>query len=142
MLYYLYMNLVHHKGAHRFLRYLTVGISTFLFDMLLIWIATSLFGVPYYISTPVAFWIALTINYALSRKYVFTGTERRVHHGYAFYIAGGIFGGLLITSAVAFLVEGLGLHYLIARCLVSACVGLGGYIFNLYINFKVAGQHH
>ncbi len=135
------MKLLQHKGAYRFVKYVSVGVSTFLFDMLLIYIATSLFGVPYYISTPIAFWVALTLNYALSRKYVFKGTERKMHHGYAVYIAGGIFGGLLITSAVAFLVEYVGLHFIIARCLVSACVGIGGYIFNLYVNFKVAGRH-
>lgn len=129
------------RGLRRFLRYASVGISTFLFDLLLIYIATDIFGVPYYISTPVAFWIALSINYALARRFVFKGTERRVHHGYGYYIAVGIIGALSITSAVAFFVELFGVNYLIARTFVSGVIGICGYLFNLYFNFKVVGRH-
>ena len=135
------MNVLRSNGLRRFLRYASIGISTFLFDLLLIYIATDLFGVPYYISTPVCFWIALTLNYALARKFVFKGTERRVHHGYGYYIIGGVAGAFAITTSVTFLVEVVGIHYLIARTLVSGTLGFCGYLFNLYVNFKVVGKH-
>lgn len=125
----------------RFLKYALVGGSTFAFDLVLIWIMTELFGVPYQISTALGFLIAVSINYLLSRTFVFKGTERRIHHGYVYFIlfAGG--GALLITGAVTFLVAFFALHYLVARVLVACVVGFANYLFNLHVNFRVAGHH-
>ena len=133
---------VDRSGIIRFFRYALVGGSTFAFDLGLIWVMTELIGIPYYISTPFAFVVAVSLNYFISRRFVFKGTERKVHHGYAYFItvAGG--GALLITLAVALLTETLHLHYLLARTLVACAVGIGNYLFNLHINFKVVGRHH
>ncbi|HRH55901.1 MAG TPA: GtrA family protein [Candidatus Paceibacterota bacterium] len=125
----------------RFLKYALVGGSTFAFDLLLIWIMTEFLGVPYYWSTALGFLIAVSINYFVSRRYVFKGTARRMHHGYLYFIlfAGG--GALVITGAVALLVSLLAFHYLVARIAVACVVGTGNYLFNLHYNFKVAGYH-
>jgi len=130
------------KGAVRFLRYALVGGSTFLFDLLLIWAMTEYLGIPYYISTFAGFVIAVSINYFLSRRYVFRGTARKVHHGYAYFLLVAIGGALLISGAVAFLTEAFLMHYLIARVAVACVVGTLNYLFNLHVNFKVAGRHH
>jgi len=129
------------KGTLRFFRYVSVGVSTFLFDMLLLYIATTLLGVPYYISTPIAFLIAMTINYLISRRFVFTGTERKIHHGYMYYVVLGVSAASVITGLVTILVEHVGFNYLVARTIVSGLVGIFGYLFNLYFNFKVVGKH-
>lgn len=125
----------------RFLKYVAVGGSTFAFDLLLIWILTEFFGVPYWLSTAVGFGIAVSINYFISRRLVFKGTTRSLHFGYLFFIlfAGG--GALFISSAVTLLVMLFGLHYLVARILIAGVVGLGNYLFNLHFNFRVAGKH-
>lgn len=126
----------------RLLKYAVVGGSTFAFDLVLLYAITDLAGIPYYISTPLAFVVAVSINYFVSRRYVFKGTQRRVHHGYAYFLGVAILGGLLISGAVAALVTLFSLHYLAARTLVACVVGLGNYLFNLHINFKVAGLPH
>jgi len=130
------------RGIVRFLRYSLVGGSTFAFDLLILWIMTGFMGVPYFVSTPLAFVIAVSINYFVSRRFVFKGTERKVHHGYVYFIslAGGT--AVLITAMVALLIEAFALHYLIARVLVACVVGTANYLFNLHFNFKVAGRHH
>lgn len=130
------------SGIVRFFRYALVGGSTFAFDLALIWVLTELAGVPYYISTPLAFVVAVSMNYFIARRFVFKGTERKVHHGYIYFItvAGG--GAVLITLAVALLTETFHLHYLLARTLVACVVGVGNYLFNLHVNFKVVGRHH
>lgn len=125
----------------RFLKYLSVGGSTFAFDLLLIWLMTEFLGVPYWLSTALGFVIAVSINYFVSRHFVFRGTQRGIHVGYVFFLlfAGG--GALFISGAVALLVTLFGLHYLIARILIACVVGMGNYLFNLHVNFRVAGQH-
>jgi putative flippase GtrA len=129
------------RSVRRFLRYLLVGGSTFLFDLALIWAMTEHLGVPYYLSTAIGFFIASSVNYAVSRKYVFKGTRRRVHHGYGYFIAVGTIGSLAVTGLVTALVAVSGMHYLLARVFVAAGVGTGNYLFNLHWNFKVAGHH-
>jgi putative flippase GtrA len=130
------------KGVVRFFRYAGVGGSTFAFDLLILWLMTEFMGIPYYVSTPLAFVIAVSLNYFASRLLVFKGTERRVDHGYAYFItvAGG--GAFLITASVAFLTETFLFHYLVARVLVACVVGILNYLFNLHFNFKVVGRHH
>jgi len=125
----------------RFLKYTLVGGSTFLFDLLLIYLMTEFLSVPYWASTALGFLIAVSVNYFVSRRYVFKGTARRVHHGYLYFItlAGG--GALLVTATVTGLVAAFALHYLVARVLVACVMGMGNYLFNLHFNFKVAGHH-
>ncbi len=128
-------------ALRRFLRYAAIGVSTLAFDLLLIALLTQALGVPYYISTPIGFLIAVSINYFLSRRFVFHGTERRLHHGYAYFMGIALVGALAITGAVYLLVTYLALHYLVARVLVAGVVGMANYLINLYGNFKVAGLH-
>lgn len=129
------------KGLVRFLHYMLVGGSTFAFDLLLIWLMTEFLFIPYYVSTFIGFVIAVSINYFVSRRYVFKGTERKIHHGYAYFLSFAAGGAFLISLAVAFLTETFHLHYLLARILVACVVGTGNYLFNLHFNFKVAGRH-
>jgi putative flippase GtrA len=118
-----------------------VGVGTFGFDLALLYVATSVVGIPYYISTPGAFLIAVSANYAISRRIVFTKTQRAWHHGYAYFAVVAMIGAVATTSLVAFLVSFFGLYYLTARILVAGLVGIGNYLFNLFFNFKVAGNH-
>lgn len=129
------------RALLRFLKYTAVGGSTFAFDLLLIWVLTEFLGVPYYVSTALGFLVAVSINYFLSRKYVFKGTNRKVHHGYAYFIAIACGGAAVVTGSVTFLVATLALHYLVARIFVACVVGICNYLFNLHLNFKVAGHH-
>lgn len=125
----------------RFLRYATVGGSTFAFDLVLLWVMTEFLLVPYLVSTALAFMIAVSINYFISRRYVFKGTARRIHHGYVYFILIAVGGAFAVTGAVALLVTTLAMHYLVARVLVACVVGIGNYLFNLHFNFKVVGHH-
>ncbi len=128
-------------SMRRFFRYAVVGVSTLLFDLLLLALLTELLGVPYYIATPFAFLVAVTINYAFSRAHVFRGTGRNLHHGYAYFISIALLGAFITTSGVALLVSLFSLYYLLARILVAGFVGMGNYLLNLHFNFKVAGHH-
>ena len=129
------------RSIKRFFSYTIVGGSTFAFDLVLLYILTDIGGVPYTVSTPLAFLVAVSINYALSRKFVFHKTTRTHPRGYMYFIGVALLGAFFITGAVLLLTSTLGISYLIARVLVACLVGTLNYLFNLYINFKVAGKH-
>lgn len=130
-----------YPGVRRALRYWSVGISTFGLDLGMLYVATSFLGVSYLFATPVSFLIAVSINYTISRKVAFSETERPWRAGYAYFIGFAIAGAVATTAIVAFLVTYAGLFFLVARVIASFFVGIGNYLFNLYINFKVAGVH-
>lgn len=133
--------MVSFRSIRRFFSYSLVGGSTFAFDLALLYVLTEFAGIPYTLSTPLAFLIAVSINYFVSRKFVFHKTERTLPRGYTYFIGAALLGALLITGAVSLMTTILGMSYLLARVLVACIVGVGNYLFNLYVNFNVAGKH-
>jgi putative flippase GtrA len=129
------------RSIKRFFSYTLVGGSTFAFDLALLYVLTEFASIPYTLSTPFAFLVAVSINYLLSRKFVFRGTTRSHPRGYLYFMGMSGVGALSITGAVYLLVTYAGLSYLIARILVACLVGIMNYLFNLYLNFAVAGNH-
>ncbi len=126
----------------RFLRYTLVGGSTFLFDLALLYLITTYAGVPYYLATPGAFLVAVSINYLVSRRFVFRGTERGHALGYSYFITAALGGAAVTTLGVTLLVTYVGLYFMLARILIALLVGTMNYLFNLFYNFKVVGLHH
>lgn len=130
------------RAVKRFLQYSSVGFSTFLFDLLIVFLLTHFFNVQYLWAVGIGFLIGVSLNYLISRVWVFKGTKRTLHHGYLYFIGGATLSLSAILLFVGLLVGTLGVPLLVARIFVSGVVGCGSYLFNLYINFKVAGTHH
>lgn len=128
------------RGLVRLLKYATVGVTTFLFDLLLLYLFTDHLGIDYVLATPLAFAIAISVNYFISRRYVFTGTLRSVHTGYGIFLLIAAAGMAGVTGLMVLCVEVFRLPYLPARVLVAGIVGLWNYLMNLYVNFKVANK--
>lgn len=137
----MHMIRIERKAVTRFLKYMTVGVSTLSFDLVLLYSLTEYAHVPYYLATPGAFLVAVSINYVVSRRLVFRGTARKVHTGYAYFIGVALAGALITTLGVTLLVTYVGLYFLVARILVAGFVGIGTYLTNLILNFKVVGSH-
>lgn len=97
---------------------------------------------PYPVATYTAFLIAVSINYTISRHFVFRGTERSVEMGYFNMLAAAAFGAFVTMSLTVGVVKLTGIEAMLARLPVAAMVGIGNYLFNLYINFRVAGRHY
>lgn len=129
------------KTITRFLKYASIGVSTFLFDLFLLYFLTDVLLINYLISTGLAFVIAISINYFFSRKFVFSKTVRKVDTGYYIFVMTAVLGLFFVVLLMAILVESLKLDYLIARVIVAGIVGIYNYLVNLFLNFKVAGNH-
>lgn len=128
-------------GFKRLSKYASVGVSTFLIDLGILFSLTTLFHVFYLYAVAIGFGIGITLNYIISRTWVFKGTARTIHHGYIYFVGGGVVSLGVVLTLVGILVGTLGIPLLIARGIVSGIVGIGNYLFNLYINFNVAGKH-
>lgn len=57
--------------TQQFMKFAAVGIFSFVVDWLLLVILTEGFGIDYLVSTTVSFLVSVSLNYALSMKYVF-----------------------------------------------------------------------
>jgi len=61
--------------------------------------------------------------------------------GYMRFVSMAVIGIILVAWGMKICVDLLGWNYIISRILIAAIVGMWNYLFNLFINFKVAGKH-
>jgi len=125
----------------RFLKYSGVGFGTFLLDLLLLTLLVEWGGVSQTVAAGLAFFLAVSLNYFISRKYVFRGTLRKAGEGYVNFILIALLGVGIVTGGMHVLTVVLNLNYLLARVLVAAVTGFWNYLINLYVNFKLAGKY-
>ncbi|MHB1117930.1 MAG: GtrA family protein [Minisyncoccota bacterium] len=133
--------LIDRKGVLRFMRYGSVGLGTFLIDLALLFLFTDVFHLHYLLATGVAFGVAVSLNYVISRRLVFRKTGQTFTKGYANFLVFASAGMALSMVGMYFLVSLVGFSYLIARIMVAGFVGLWNYAMNLYVNFQTAGKH-
>lgn len=107
--------------------------------MVLLFVLAGAFEVNYLWAAAIAFLIAVSINYLLSRRLVFKGTTRAQSSGYMYFLMIAAFGMLLVTLGMYVLVEKWGMYYMISRVLISCVTGIWNYTMNLFFNFRVAG---
>ena len=124
----------------RFLRYSAVGASTFLFDLLLLWVQVEKFHAYYLHAAVSSFLIAVSVNYFLSRRWVFKGSRRRLAAGYLYFLKTAVAGALATGFLMWVLCNITHEPYLLIRIIIAAFIGMGNYLIHLYLNFRVAGH--
>jgi putative flippase GtrA len=128
------------RSITRFLKYASIGVSTFLLDLGMLYVFTEFLHVHYLIASGVAFVIAVSINFLFSRHFVFKGSERSMKAGYVIFLMIAGTGLLLVVGLMHVLVGILGFPVLVSRVGVAGVVGVWNYLMNLFVNFKVAGK--
>ncbi|MDD5083530.1 MAG: GtrA family protein [Candidatus Moranbacteria bacterium] len=123
--------------VERFLKYSLTGGSTFLVDLCLLYVLTDVFGWNYLVSAAVGFTIAVSLNYWLARKFVFSETLRGVREGYIIFGSIALGGVLIVIGLMYILVAKFGWPYLLSRIAVASFAGIWNYFLNFYVNFKV-----
>jgi putative flippase GtrA len=110
-----------------FVHYIGVGGAAFIADFALLAILT-LVGLQYLAATLLAFLLGTWVNYQLSIRWVFTyrAIDTRGTEFGLFLLVGVITLGISL-ALMALLVEGLAMHVLLAKCVVTA--------FTLIANF-------
>lgn len=129
------------QGLMRFAKYTSISGTTFIGDLGILFLFTDVFNMHYLLATGLAFVIAVSINYLISRRYVFTKTKRAFHHGYIAFVSIASFGLLSVLALMSLFVEVFGWNHLLSRVSIACVMGTINYLLNLFFNFKVAGQH-
>lgn len=124
------------RGARLFARNTVASFFVFALDVSLLWGFVEMLGIGYIPAATIAFLIAMTLHYVLSRIWIFRGTDRGIAMGYVYFMVNtGI--GLVVTIGVfAALIEWTGLYYLVARVLSSVVAGIVVFFLNAVFNFK------
>ena len=120
-------------------RYLSIGVSTFLVDLALLFFLIESLGMNVLVATGVAFYLAVSVNYFFSRKFVFKHTKRGPLAGYMYFMTFSMFALVLTVGFMALLEAYSPFHPVVHRILVACVVGIWNYGANLFLNFRVAG---
>jgi putative flippase GtrA len=113
-----------------------VNIATFILDLAILSACVELLGMPYIPTAAGAFLLATTINYGVSRRWVFQDSDRGLATGFIYFV-GNATAGLLATMAVfVLLAEVAGVFYIAARVIASAVAGMIVFALNAIWNFK------
>lgn len=108
----------------------------------MLFIFTDEFHWPPVAAAGTAFIIAVSLNYFISRNFVFKGTSRELRQGYLGFLIIAGSGLIIVGGGMHIMVTVLKWEYLISRILISFITGIWNYLLNLYVNFKVAGKHY
>jgi putative flippase GtrA len=110
--------------------------ATFALDILLLWLLVEFAGIVYLAAATIAYLIAITVHYALSRVWVFPRSERGMATGYFYFLVNAGIGLVAMLAMLFALVELAGLFYLVARAISSVVSGVLMFLLNAVFNFK------
>ncbi len=121
----------------RFVQYGLVGVSTYLLDLLLIFIFRTYLDFPDWLAVGLGFLIAVSVNYTISYLWVFKGTERDKMSGYIFFLIISIAGLLIIVTSTIAIKNFFSIDLYVARTIVATFIGTCNYLINSIFNFKM-----
>lgn len=113
-----------------------VSTGVFLVGLGVLWVLVNRLGADPVISAGVSFVVANSLHYIIGRKWIFPGTTRRLHTGYAIFIANSLVGLLVTMVLFAGLLHYTSIHYIVARTIVSVFAGLAVFVLNAALNFR------
>lgn len=120
----------------RFSSYTSVGFATFLLDLAFIWLFVWFFEIREPFAIGIAFLIAFHINYVLLRFWVYQKSKEKMPKTYTYFVTLAIAVTFLLPTLVTWLENLLDLEMFTARVLVGSLLGLIGFSFNTFFNFK------
>ncbi len=111
-----------------------------MFDLSLLWILIEKFHVYYLHAAVSGFLVAVSVNYFISRKWVFTGSRRRLTTGYLYFLKTALAGALATGFLMWLFCTATHGPYLLIRIIIAGIIGMGNYLIHLHLNFRVAGH--
>jgi putative flippase GtrA len=124
--------------APRFARNVAVSSPTFLFDLGLLFLLVRRAHLDYLVATVVSFLIAHGLSYFLARWLVFAGTKRSLSAGLIYFLAIAVLSAFAVALLMWLAVSLLHFDVILSRIGAASIVGVGGYLLNLMVNFRVA----
>jgi putative flippase GtrA len=112
-----------------------VSTGVFLFGLGLLWLLVEEFAVSPVPAAALSFLASNSLHYIFGRTWIYRGTDRPVAQGYGIFLLNALVGlGFTVALFAAFVA--LGMHYLVARVVVSIFAGLALLVLNAVLNFR------
>ena len=124
--------------APRFARNVAISLPTFLFDLGLLFLLVRRTHLDYLVATVVAFLVANGLSYFLARRLVFAGTKRGLSAGLLYFLAIAVLSAFAVAVLMWLSVSVFHFEVILSRIGAASIVGVGGYLLNLMLNFRVA----
>lgn len=110
------------------MRFIIVGVITFVVDYGLLYISTEYIGLYYMYSTAIAFIAAVIFNYWLCVIYVFKNVQRQTSKQAILFVGSSVVGLGLNQICMWFFVEIFGIYYMLAKIISIIIVMAWNYI--------------
>lgn len=120
-----------------FARYALTSSFTAIIDYIILVSLVEFFSVYYLISATIAFIISHIINYFISRKWCFKGTQTHIIKGYFRFVTVGTISIVMTLTLLGIFVEQLHIRYFLARIIIYFITGIINFILNHFYTFKM-----
>ncbi|MCE7734014.1 MAG: glycosyltransferase [Candidatus Heimdallarchaeota archaeon] len=97
--------------------FLIVGASGTLISLGLLYSLTEWFGIVYYLSSAIGYYIGISNNFVWNRKFTFEKTNDHIFNEYTKYVSSMLVGSIGYTAFLIFLTESFGIFYFYAAIL-------------------------
>lgn len=113
-------------------------VSSFVFviGLAVLWVLVNRFAVDPVAAAGIGFVVSNTLHYTLGRSWIFPGSDRKIHTGYALFLTNAAVGLVVTMGLFALFLAYTPLHYLVARVIVSVFAGLIVFVLNAVLNFR------
>lgn len=128
--------LLSRRVAGMLARNTAVSIGVFLIGLGILWLLVDRLAVNAVGAAAASFLVSNTLHYAIGRAWIFPGSARGLHVGYALFLANSGIGLLITVALFAALLHFTPMHYLVARTVVSLFAGLAVFLLNAVLNFR------
>ena len=119
-----------------FLCYDASSLPTFLLELLLLYVCTTLLSLPYWVGIPLSFSASSLVQYLLCHWWVFPRSGRSIAVEYGYFMSVVLAGLVWVFLLVAIFVQVFGAPVLMARLLASVFTGLWNFYLNARLSFR------
>ena len=117
------------KLIAQFMKFGVVGVIAFIIDFGVMVFLTEVFGVPYLISTTVAFTVSVIFNYLASMRYVFVRKDNMSRRReFIIFVALSVIGLILNDVFMWLLVDMLFIDYRISKIITTVLVAIWNFV--------------
>ena len=120
-------------------RFLIVGGTVTLLNLILLWIFVSMFGCPYLASSVVAYAISAGGSFCLQRSWTFGSSGDRAARQFPPFLMINLLGLILNSVILCVLTAEMGLWYVLAQAVASSCVAIQSFLGYRWL-FQVASR--
>lgn len=126
----------HEKNLKQLSRYLIVGGSSAIIEVLLLYAMTNFAGLFYLHSSVMSFLLVAVYGFLMQKHFTFNNKNKSIHIQFPVFLIATLIGLVLNTFFVYFFVDKLGIYYVFAKIFAIGIVLIWNFFTQKFIVFK------